>query len=130
MDGKTCKVVLSLGSNYGDRERSVGKARDWLLSVLEETESSGIYETPPVGNSGSTNYINCVIAGIFPDDYHILEKLCKDYERNNGRDEESRRLKQVPIDIDIVMSDGEILRPKDFAASFFQIGYKGLSDTI
>ncbi|MDE5874849.1 MAG: 2-amino-4-hydroxy-6-hydroxymethyldihydropteridine diphosphokinase [Muribaculaceae bacterium] len=125
MDRNLCKVVLSLGSNYADRVKSVEKAREWLFSILDGAQGSDIYETPPLGSYGS-NYMNCVVAGYFKGDCAALEKLCKSYERANGRDEESRLRNIVPIDIDVVVADDSILRPKDFSASFFRIGYNSI----
>lgn len=120
-------VVLSLGSNCGDRENNVAGAIDWLrLHVLSDCECSEIYETLPVGHSGS-NYINAVVAGFYSGCLEDLERLCKEYERSNGRDEESRKLNMVPVDIDVVIADGDVLRERDFKCSFFQKGYHELA---
>ncbi|MFG6428015.1 2-amino-4-hydroxy-6-hydroxymethyldihydropteridine diphosphokinase [Lepagella muris] len=127
MHTQDISVVLSLGSNCGDRERSVGEAMTWLSGILGDYMESEIYETLPVGHSGA-NYMNAVVSGSYPGSLSDLEMACKEYERSCGRDEESRREKRVPVDVDIVMADGEILRSRDYACSFFQQGYRQLTD--
>lgn len=119
-------VVLSLGSNHGDRLGAVERAIDWLSELLTEFNASQIYETEPVGHSG-TNYMNAVVKGVYDGSVEDLEKLCKEYEIAHGRDPESRKLNLVPVDIDIVIADGVVLRPRDFRCSFFKKGYVAIS---
>lgn len=65
MHTQDISVVLSLGSNCGDRERSVGEAMTWLSGILGDYMESEIYETLPVGHSGA-NYMNAVVSGSYP----------------------------------------------------------------
>ena len=119
-------VVLSLGSNCGDRTGNVSKAMEWLKeTVLSEAECSSIYETAPIGHSGG-KYINAVVSGSYSGMLDSLEKECKEYELAHGRDAESRIFNRVPVDIDIVIADEKIIRPRDFRCSFFQEGFKQL----
>lgn len=128
-DGKIggVEVVLGLGSNCGDRKASVAKAISSLKSILKNAKASRIYETQPVGHSGSTNYMNAVVSGIFTGDPEDLEGLCKDYELREGRDAEARAKGLVPIDIDIVIAAGNVIRPRDFKCAFFQTGYRQIN---
>lgn len=121
---KPIKVVIGLGSNFGDRYKSVADAIVWLQHRLSDVDTSEIYETPAYGKEGSP-YMNAVLTGLYQgsDTLENFEKECKEYEKNCGRDEEARRLNHVPIDIDIVMAGPTILRPADFSRQFFQIGY-------
>lgn len=126
MQSSRHSVVLSLGSNCGDRADNVSKAMEWLkTTILTEAECSQIYETAPVGHSG-VNYMNAVVSGCFSGILDSLEKECKEYELEHGRDTESRRFNRVPVDIDIVIADEEIIRPRDFKCSFFQKGFRQL----
>lgn len=121
---KPIKVVIGLGSNYGNRYKSVADAIAWLQHRLSEVNTSDIYETPAYGKDGDP-YMNAVLIGIClsGDSLENFEKKCKEYELCCGRDEEARRQNHVPIDIDIVMAGQKILRPNDFSRQFFQIGY-------
>lgn len=118
--------VLSLGANCGNREGAVRDAMDWLREMLYDFKASEIYETLPVGHAGN-NYINGVVSGVSSLDAAQLDCLCKLYEKERGRDEESRRMNLVPVDIDIVIANGHILRPKDFRCGFFQKGYLSIT---
>lgn len=117
------KVVLSIGSNYSDREKNVAEALAWLGSILEGMKRSSIYETPDVAGH-SANYFNAVAMGETSLSIEALDLSLKDYELRQGRDAEARRKGHVPVDIDIVIWNGEIKRPRDFRHDFFRIGFR------
>lgn len=123
------KYVFGLGSNCGDRVRQVERAIEWLSGLLTDVTVSDIYETPAYGHAGGP-YMNAVVKGNYTGKggIEILERLCKQYEIVNGRNAEARKNNLVPIDIDIVMRDRCILRKADFSRSFFQTGYRQLSE--
>lgn len=119
------KVVLSFGSNCGDRIANIVNALEWFRSLAADCCLSSIYETPEIHGHGAP-YMNAVASGYIVVDFDSFERQTKLYEVRNGRDTSSRLQGKVPIDIDIVMRDNEILRPLDFSCEFFQIGYKEL----
>ena len=125
------KVVISIGSNCGDREALVEEAAAWLKTILIQTQCSSIYETPCARNIG-TPYMNAVMSGYYQgegiDVKDTLEDLLKDKEHKMGRTTQCREAGQVPIDMDIVLLDGEIVKDWDFRQKFFQIGYKEIVD--
>ena len=88
----THTAVLSLGSNWGDREKAVSDALSLIQRQLGETVHSDIYFTPAVNGKGP-DYANCV-AAVY-----------------------------TPLDIDLVIFDGDVLRPADFTRKYF---YRGL----
>lgn len=116
------QLVISLGSNCGNRRESVSAAIEWLERQLKSFKASLIYETPPVGHAGS-DYMNAVVAGETEYDLEEAEHLFKTYELNHGRTLEARRIGMVPIDIDIVVANNKVIRPADFSRGFFRIGY-------
>lgn len=69
--------------------------------------------------------MNAVLSGYSDIPFEKLNKDLKAYELKHGRDSEARRKGEVPIDLDIVKWDGEILRPRDYAADYFR---KGLTE--
>lgn len=119
------QVVLSLGSNCGDKRRSVADALTWLRSVLAGAVASEIYLTPSAGKS-SGDYANCVVKGLYDGSVESLNTLCKNYELSEGRDSECREKGRVPIDIDIVIADADILKPWDYRQEFFRKGFLSL----
>lgn len=118
--------MIGIGSNYGDRRAAVERAITWLAGHIKDMRASSVYETSPVGHSGN-NYINAVALGYVDCSADEFESMCKSYELRHGRGPEERKLKIVPIDIDVVAYDGEILRPFDFKANFFLPGYEELT---
>lgn len=116
-------VVLSIGSNHGDRYVNVREAREWLSEVLIDFRSSRIYETEGAGCC-NRRYMNCVVSGYYDASLSALESMCKDYEKKHGRNEELRRENFVPVDIDVVVSDNVILKTWDFNQGFFKRGYE------
>ena len=119
-------VVISVGSNCGERQVNVENAISWLKSILMQTECSDIYETPCAKSIGKP-YMNAVIKGFYQGDGMQLEELLKDKEYHMGRTSECRGKGEVPIDMDIVILNGDIAKPWDYRQKFFQLGYSRLS---
>ncbi|MCH5230049.1 MAG: 2-amino-4-hydroxy-6-hydroxymethyldihydropteridine diphosphokinase [Muribaculaceae bacterium] len=115
-------VVIGIGSNFGNRKENVEKAMIWLQSILIETKCSAVYETPCASNSGK-NYMNAVISGVYQGTGFELEDILKEKEKEMGRNHLRREAGEVPIDLDIVICDGEILKKWDYRQKFFRIGY-------
>ena len=114
--------VLSIGSNTGDKIKNVENAVKWLAKLLDSTTSSNIYETPEIHGKYAT-YMNAVVSGETDLEYEDVLRLTKEFEIENGRTKEGRERGFVPIDIDIVIYDENVVRPLDFVKSFFQIGF-------
>ncbi|MCM1094059.1 MAG: 2-amino-4-hydroxy-6-hydroxymethyldihydropteridine diphosphokinase [Lachnospiraceae bacterium] len=114
--------VISLGSNSSDRCEKMEITLSHLKSVLQVEECSEIYETLPWGG-GDRSYVNCVIAGSTTMDMESLNSLAKQWEMECGRNAETKRLHIVPIDIDIVIWNDAILRPKELTRDYFLKGY-------
>ncbi|MCH5224494.1 MAG: 2-amino-4-hydroxy-6-hydroxymethyldihydropteridine diphosphokinase [Muribaculaceae bacterium] len=119
-------VVISIGSNCGDRYKNVETALEWLKSILIEVQCSEIYETPCALKSGSP-YVNAVLKGVYQGLGYDLEERLKEKEHQMGRNVECRKRGEVPVDIDIVVMDGEVVKEWDFRQKFFQIGYIQIS---
>ncbi|MCH5230793.1 MAG: 2-amino-4-hydroxy-6-hydroxymethyldihydropteridine diphosphokinase [Muribaculaceae bacterium] len=115
-------VVLSIGSNCGDRKSLVSRSIEWLKDLLMDVRCSEIYETDGVGGNGKS-YMNAVLKGFYERSGMDLNDRIKEKERELGRNSECRERGDVPIDIDIVMCDGTIWKEWDFRQKFFRIGY-------
>ena len=115
------KVIISVGSNCGDRRRKVEEALKWLKTILIQTRESEIYETPCAANSGRP-YMNAVIEGYYQGQGYALDGCLKEKEKEMGRTSECREKGDVPVDIDLVVCDGNIFKPWDYRQKFFRIG--------
>lgn len=122
------RAVICLGSNSGMRADNIAGAVDTLMFLLEEVRMSDLYETPDACG-GKNRYMNMVMEGHCDMEMKELEAACKMMELIAGRDVEARKRGEVPLDVDIVIWDGKVLRPRDYNQKFFTIGYGQIQDT-
>lgn len=137
--------VLSIGSNVS--AANVEEATVWLKGVLDGFCMSHIYETPAVKSGNCDDgeydmlrpdmaevkagyqtgyslrkYSNAVVTGSSMFHPEALDEILKGYEKKCGRDDAARAEGRVPIDIDVVVCNGKVMRPWDFRQQFFRIG--------
>ncbi|MDM4721267.1 2-amino-4-hydroxy-6-hydroxymethyldihydropteridine diphosphokinase [Micromonospora sp. WMMA1363] len=104
------RALLSLGSNLGDRlahlRSAVGALGESVLLV------SGVYETPPWGDTDQPAYLNAVVLAqdpaAAPDDWLVRARAA---ERAAGRERDpARRFGPRTLDVDVIAvwtGDGE-----------------------
>lgn len=107
-------VWLALGSNLGDRlaqmRNAVASLRGGGVSV---DGASSVYETEPWGGIEQPDYLNAVVSGTTDLSPHRLLVLCKSIESAAGRDFTAPRNSARPIDVDILLIEGEVVRSPD-----------------
>ena len=119
-------VVLSIGSNSADREAQMTNCIAWLRGIATLTKLSSVYNSP-ASNGKDPDYLNAVAEIATALTHPELTKLLKDYERQCERTPQSKSRGSIPSDIDIVMWNGEVLRPKDFAQYYFAKGWNEIN---
>lgn len=127
----TC--YLGLGSNDGDREAHLRHALNFLAEICDTAYYSTAYESPALSGAKITHkahYLNSVALVSFDGDVATLDAMLKACEVMEGRTAAARAEGRVPLDIDIVMADAEILRPNDYSRFFFRRGYEELQSTL
>lgn len=109
IDGKFKQLYLSLGSNLGNREINLIKAREQLEKFFGSTDlASGIYETLPWGVSSTNKYLNQVL--VYSTNLEALSCL---YETNKIEKKLGRNMldkgtyRDRLIDIDILFLSEE-----------------------
>ncbi len=102
------KVLISIGSNLGDRVRNCINALDEVSAFAKITRVSSVYETEPVGNEDQPDFINCAaeIETALPPQ-ELLKRL-HGIEDKLGRIH-GDRLGPRLIDIDIIFYDDLII---------------------
>lgn len=117
-------AVVGIGSNAPDGRERVEGAFAFLASVARIEARSSVYTTAPWGKRSGRDYTNAV--GIVAVDmpFESFEEILKGYERCNGRDEQSRQLGRVPVDLDIVYWGARCLRPHEISRGYFSRGYE------
>ncbi len=103
-------VAFSLGSNLGIREESILAALSRLSRAAGVTIEavSSLYETSPLGISTKRSFINAACAGRTAIPPRELLALCKDIEREFGRDRGAPQPDRT-LDIDILVYGDSII---------------------
>ena len=97
-------VILSLGSNLGDREENLAAAITLLgtFNEINNIKSASFYESEPLYNTDQPNFLNTIIScnsSLAPFDF--LDKI-KYIESTLGRPKERDKNQPRIIDIDIL----------------------------
>ena len=120
------KLILSLGSNIGDRTATIKEA----VKLLEKEfgtllKKSQVYETPPLFYTEQPNFYNCCV--VFKTDQTPYEIFDKTVEIENKLGRKRGEIQQGPrtIDIDIILVGDEII-----ADDRLTIPHPGLQDRL
>lgn len=103
------RVVVSLGSNLGDRLENLQGGLDALFDSpgLAFVAVSGVFETSPVGGPGQPDYLNAVlIAETLLPARAILER-CQGVELSFGRTRQERWGPRT-LDLDLIVYGDEV----------------------
>lgn len=112
--------VLAIGSNLIDCKTSTVKQAISFIraSATGQVKASSVYETQAV-NGKAITYANAVVQLRSDLPPKVMELKCKELESRFGR---IRPSLIVALDVDVIMVDGQIIKPKDAAHSYFRIG--------
>ena len=129
MTSEALEVWISVGSNHSRKADYVAAAFEAVGAVVENCRFSEPYTTPAV-NGKDADYLNAVVYGRYRGTADELTSVCKELERKLGR---TRRGDQsaghvVEIGLDVVVFGGEVLRPVDYARSYFTTGFNQLKE--
>lgn len=107
------KVWLGIGSNQGDRLRTLQSAIELLEQKgLQKMAVSQVVETAALGFEGR-NFLNAVIYGEWDGDPYELLTVIGETEQNLGRiRSDSERYTDRTIDIDLLLFGEEIIHTK------------------
>ncbi|MCM1162686.1 MAG: 2-amino-4-hydroxy-6-hydroxymethyldihydropteridine diphosphokinase [Muribaculaceae bacterium] len=117
--------TIGLGSNTVDREYQIAQATEYICGILHKCSVSSVYESEAF-NGKDKPYLNAVIHGLSPISEEALIKHLKDWEALHGRTQVKTLEGVIPIDLDLIIWDSRILRPKDFERHYFNVGYREL----
>lgn len=111
------KAIFCLGGNAPESDARISDALTFLGKLGDVYAASGIYVTEPEYGETTADYINDVVFLETPMDYEELKVTAKNYE--SGIRAAYTEPQHVILDIDIVVWNGDVVRPKDFASSYF-----------
>ncbi|MCH5328504.1 MAG: 2-amino-4-hydroxy-6-hydroxymethyldihydropteridine diphosphokinase [Coprobacter sp.] len=124
------RVVIGLGSNVGNALALLEACCKDIASIAVSARFSACYETAAVGTVPAPDYCNCVGIVETDWDYDRLYRCFKEMEKAAGRTPESKHRGEVPLDIDIVVWNDEVKRPRDMEQEYMQIGLNRLKENI
>jgi 2-amino-4-hydroxy-6-hydroxymethyldihydropteridine diphosphokinase len=108
--GSPRRVYFGLGSNLGDRSARLREAVEGLRAGGVAIDAiSGLYRTPPWGVTDQPDFLNAVVAGETALAATELLRLAKRIEADAGRDFDAPRWTARPIDVDILIIEGETI---------------------
>ena len=109
-------VWLALGGNLGDRIAHLRAALDGLTAGGVAIDAvSSVYDTPPWGIEDQPRFANAAVGGRCSLTPHALLALCKRLEAAAGRDFAARPNSPRPLDVDILLLEGEMVSAPDLA---------------
>lgn len=118
-------LILSLGTNSPDREWQMSHAINRMKQIFRKTLVSEVYEVP-AHNGVDAPYLNAVMVATTNMDIEEVTAAVKQWETLCGRTPASKQQGVIPIDIDVVVWNDEVLRPVDYSRSYVSIGISRL----
>jgi 2-amino-4-hydroxy-6-hydroxymethyldihydropteridine diphosphokinase len=108
------RAWLALGGNLGDRAACLRAGVEGLRAGgFTVDAASSLYETPPWGVLDQPHFLNAAVSGETRLGPHDLLDLCKSLEAAAGRDFAAPRNSARPLDIDILLIEGEQVSAPD-----------------
>ena len=108
------RVWLALGANEGERITNLRAALDGLVAGGVAVDAiSAVYDTPPWGVEEQPRFANAACSGPTALTAHELLALCKRIEAVAGRDFLAPRNSPRPIDVDVLLIEGEMVSAPD-----------------
>ena len=101
-------IAIALGSNLGDRERSLREALAVLASSIGDLRVSTFRETDPVGVGAQPRFVNAAATGRATLSARALLTRLLDVEQHFGR-ERPRPGAQRTLDLDLILYGDEII---------------------
>jgi len=107
---KTNKVLLSIGSNLGDRKKNIQTALNLIDQKIGDVISiSKVYQTPALGFIGDDFYNCCIAISTKLNPLEVLNRILI-IEKEGGRlRNNTKKYKSRTIDIDILFYENKII---------------------
>lgn len=114
------RVILCLGSNW-DCESNINSADELLREYFNPIHFSESVYTEPVGLPASGLFLNQTVIAYTDNGLEEVKQSLKEMEKVLGRMPDSKEKGQIPIDIDLLLWNNEILKPADWEKEYVQL---------
>ena len=105
-------LYVGIGSNLGDRQANILAALQRLRARAQILVVSAFYESEAAGGAQGPAYLNVAAALRTELDAQAFVSFARDVELAVGRARGTRRLEARPIDLDLLVFDGQIVQPQ------------------
>jgi GTP cyclohydrolase-4 len=105
-------LYVGIGSNLGDRQANILAALQRLRARAQVLTVSAFYESEAAGGAQGPAYLNVAAALRTELDAQAFASFARDVELAVGRARGTRRLEARPIDLDLLVFDGQIVQPQ------------------
>lgn len=119
----THTAVLTLGSNVARAACIIEAARAAIDRVAEVRAYSGAYLSPDDTGAGA-DYLNAVLELTTTLSLSEMADFAAGLEQRSGRTADSKSRGVMPLDVDIVVWDTEVIKPYDTTRPYFRTGYQ------
>lgn len=120
-------ALICLGSNTPEGEANIETCLEFIRIRANYYAASQIYQTEPEGEHRHAKYKNCVVQIFTTEPHEIWERRFKMLEQQLGRDQVARSQGVVPIDLDIISWNEEVIRPTELKKEYLRLGLAELS---
>lgn len=120
-----CTYIICIGSNY-NREANLLWARKQLTALFPSICFADEEETEPFLLHNPALFTNQVARFKSSSDTATVKQQLKEIEVAAGRTPEDKAIEKVILDIDLLMCDDAILKPKDMAHPYVIRGIQQL----
>ena len=113
------RVIVAVGSNFNPVE-NIAKARTFIQNKHPLVKVSRLRETRPVGDISLSNFLNGVFLIETEWNQHRLKSWLKELEVDLGRVSGKTPSGFLPIDLDIVVWNGDVVDPDVYERDFLR----------
>lgn len=122
----TC--LLCMGSNL-DARLHLKNAEKALQRLFPEIEWGEIVETAPEKIDNGQPFLNRAARFRTSLGMADVRSILKQIERTNGRTPASKKEGRIPLDIDLLSYDQQVLKPEDWQKEYVRLAFRHASFT-
>lgn len=122
------EIIVCIGSNRNPTA-NVECAGRLLCDYFTSLRFSAPVYTEPIGVGLSGLFLNQVVTAYTPDHPEEVNRVLKQIERQMGRTPQDKLRGDIPIDIDLLQWNDQVLKPADLQKEYVISGIRSLSAT-
>ncbi|MCU6769380.1 2-amino-4-hydroxy-6-hydroxymethyldihydropteridine diphosphokinase [Barnesiella propionica] len=120
------RVIISIASNTPDKQDIMTNCINTLCREYPGILFSSCYNSRAL-NPIHPDYLNAVAIFKTKNDYEAVYSHLKIMETEAGRTPESKKTNQIPLDLDIIIWNKEVKKPRDLSYEFVLKGIEELA---